>query len=131
KRHVEELDCKYELLDYKNEMLARDKELRRVAMERMIADRVAKAVADLERDRITQANAKGSSKANGCSHKTFMSGKPHPFNSTEGVVGLTRWIEKVEQVFRTCKCVEEDKVMYAASTFEGRALTWWNGNLKT
>nr|GFA68533.1 hypothetical protein [Tanacetum cinerariifolium] len=26
KRHVEELDCKYELLDYKNEMLARDKE---------------------------------------------------------------------------------------------------------
>nr|GFA90492.1 hypothetical protein [Tanacetum cinerariifolium] len=26
KRHVEELDCKYELLDYKNEMLARYKE---------------------------------------------------------------------------------------------------------
>nr|GFD53945.1 hypothetical protein [Tanacetum cinerariifolium] len=24
KRHVEELDCKYKLLDYKNEMLARD-----------------------------------------------------------------------------------------------------------
>nr|GFD48021.1 hypothetical protein [Tanacetum cinerariifolium] len=23
-----------------------------------------------------------------------MSGKPHPFNGTEGVVGLTRWIEK-------------------------------------
>nr|GFB96135.1 putative reverse transcriptase domain-containing protein [Tanacetum cinerariifolium] len=142
KRHVEELDCKYELLDYKNKMLANDKEYleigatrphrpRRVAMERMIADRLAKAVADLERDRIAQANAEGSSKASGCSHKTFMSGKPHPFNGTEDVVGLTRWIEKVEQVFRTCKCVEEDQVMYAASTFEGRALTWWNGNLKT
>nr|GFD44312.1 hypothetical protein [Tanacetum cinerariifolium] len=26
KRHMEELDCKYELFDYKNEMLARDKE---------------------------------------------------------------------------------------------------------
>nr|GFD45515.1 hypothetical protein [Tanacetum cinerariifolium] len=89
------------------------------AMERMIADRVAKAVADLERDRIAQANTEGSSKASGCSHKMFMSGKPHPFN------------EKVEQVFGTCKCAEEDKVMYAASTFEGRALTWWNGNLKT
>nr|GFD25748.1 hypothetical protein [Tanacetum cinerariifolium] len=56
---------------------------RRVAMERMIADRVAKAVTDLERDRIAQANTKGSSKASGCSHKTFMSGKPHPFNGTE------------------------------------------------
>nr|GFB61963.1 hypothetical protein [Tanacetum cinerariifolium] len=100
-------------------------------MERMIADRVAKAVAGLERDRIAQANPEGSSKASGCSHKTFMSGKPHLFNGTEGVVGLTRWIEKVEQVFGTCKCAEEDQVMYATSTFEGRALTWWNGNLKT
>ncbi|GKA86942.1 hypothetical protein Tco_0808653 [Tanacetum coccineum] len=51
--------------------------------------------------------------------RTFMNGKPHTFNGTEGVVGLRRWIEKVEQVFETCKCAEEDKVMFAASTFEG------------
>ncbi|GJU31244.1 putative reverse transcriptase domain-containing protein [Tanacetum coccineum] len=44
---------------------------------------------------------------------------------------LRRWIEKVEQVFEICKCVEEDKVMFAASTFEGCALTWWNGNVHT
>ncbi|GJR57133.1 putative reverse transcriptase domain-containing protein [Tanacetum coccineum] len=60
-----------------------------------------------------------------------MNGKPHPFNRTEGVFGLRRWIEKVEKVFEICKCVEEDKVMFAASTFEGRALTWWNGNVHT
>ncbi|GJW38168.1 putative reverse transcriptase domain-containing protein [Tanacetum coccineum] len=29
------------------------------------------------------------------------------------------------------KCAEEDKVMFAASTFEGCALTWWNGNVHT
>ncbi|GJT24451.1 hypothetical protein Tco_0894388 [Tanacetum coccineum] len=58
-----------------------------------------------------------------------MNGKPHPFNGMEGVVGLRRWIEKVEQVFEICKCAEEDKVMFAASTFEGHALTWWNGNV--
>ncbi|GJZ61097.1 putative reverse transcriptase domain-containing protein, partial [Tanacetum coccineum] len=57
-----------------------------------------------------------------------MNGKPYPFNGTEGVVGLRRWIEKIEQVFEICKCAEEDKVMFVASTFEGRALTWWNGN---
>ncbi|GJS71494.1 hypothetical protein Tco_0704335 [Tanacetum coccineum] len=52
-------------------------------------------------------------------------------NVQEGVVGLRRWIKKVEQVFETCKCAEEDKVIFAASTFEGRALTWWNGNVHT
>nr|GFA03416.1 reverse transcriptase [Tanacetum cinerariifolium] len=67
----------------------------------------------------------------GCTYKTFMNGKPHPFNRTEGVVGLRQWIEKVEQVFEICKCAEEDKVMFATSTFEGRALTWWNGNVHT
>ncbi|GJR87273.1 putative reverse transcriptase domain-containing protein [Tanacetum coccineum] len=76
-------------------------------------------------------NAGGTLNVQGCSHKNFMNGKPHSFNGTEGVVGLRRWIEKVEQVFETCKCAEEDKVMFAASTFEGRALTWWNGNVHT
>ncbi|GJZ53243.1 putative reverse transcriptase domain-containing protein [Tanacetum coccineum] len=60
-----------------------------------------------------------------------MNGKPHSFNGMEGVVGLRRWLEKVEQVFEICKCVEEDKVMFAASTFKGRTLTWWNGNVHT
>ncbi|GJS12766.1 putative reverse transcriptase domain-containing protein [Tanacetum coccineum] len=60
-----------------------------------------------------------------------MNGKPYTFNGTKGVVGLRRWIEKVEQVFETCKCAEEDKVMFATSTFEGRTLTWWNGNVHT
>nr|GEV46740.1 hypothetical protein [Tanacetum cinerariifolium] len=41
---------------------------------------------------------------------------------------LAALIEKVEQVLEICKCVEEDKVMFAASTFEGHALTWWNRN---
>ncbi|GKD33879.1 hypothetical protein Tco_1249388, partial [Tanacetum coccineum] len=70
------------------------------------------------------ADAGGDGNVQGCMHKTFMNRKPHPFNGTEGVVGLRRWIEKVEHVFKICKCAEEDKVKFAASTFEGRALTW-------
>ncbi|GKC17461.1 putative reverse transcriptase domain-containing protein [Tanacetum coccineum] len=76
-------------------------------------------------------NTGGTVNVQGCSHKTFMNGKPHSFNGTEGVVGLRHWIEKVEHVFEICKCTEEDKVMFAASTFEGRALTWLNGNVHT
>ncbi|GKA51682.1 putative reverse transcriptase domain-containing protein [Tanacetum coccineum] len=67
----------------------------------------------------------------GCSYKTFMNGKPHSFKGTEGVVGLKRWFEKMEQVFEICKCAEDDKVKFAMCTFEGRALTWWNGNVQT
>ncbi|GJY90919.1 putative reverse transcriptase domain-containing protein, partial [Tanacetum coccineum] len=36
-----------------------------------------------------------------------------------------------ELLHRMCKCAEEDKVMFAASTFVGRALTWWNENVHT
>nr|GEW46502.1 putative reverse transcriptase domain-containing protein [Tanacetum cinerariifolium] len=46
----------------------------------------------------------------------------------KGVVGLRRWIEKIEQIFEISKYAEGDKVMFATSTFEGRDLTWWNGN---
>ncbi|GJR61251.1 putative reverse transcriptase domain-containing protein [Tanacetum coccineum] len=37
----------------------------------------------------------------------------------------------MEQVFEICKCAEDDKVKFAVCTFEGRALTWWNGNVQT
>nr|GFA58857.1 hypothetical protein [Tanacetum cinerariifolium] len=78
------------------------------------------AIEEYERTRDDLGNASGSGEVNtggpvtvlGCSHKTFMNGKPHPFNGTKGVVGLRRWIEKVEQVFEICKCAEEDKTKF-------------------
>ncbi|GJR08725.1 hypothetical protein Tco_0791377 [Tanacetum coccineum] len=115
--------------------------LKKKSIKRLVEKRVAKAIEEYEKSRANldsagssggnPGNAGGTMNVHGCSHKTFMNGKPHTFNGTEGVVGLRRWIEKVEQVFETCKCAEEDKVMFAASTFEGRALTWWNGNTLT
>ncbi|GJQ97864.1 putative reverse transcriptase domain-containing protein [Tanacetum coccineum] len=106
--------------------------VKKKSVKRLVEKRVAKAIEEYEKTRANPNNAGGSGTTNaggtvnvqGCSHKTFMNGKPHSFNGTEGVVGLRRWIEKVEQVFEICKCAEEDKVMFAASTFEGRALTW-------
>ncbi|GJZ42871.1 putative reverse transcriptase domain-containing protein [Tanacetum coccineum] len=115
--------------------------LKKKSIKRLVEKRVAKAIEEYKKSRANldsagssggnPRNAGGTMNVHGCSHKTFMNGKPHTFNGTEGVVGLRRWIEKVEQVFETCKCVEEDKVMFAASTFEGRTLTWWNGNVHT
>ncbi|GJR85773.1 putative reverse transcriptase domain-containing protein [Tanacetum coccineum] len=115
--------------------------LKKKYVKRLVEKHVAKAIEEYEKSRANldsagssggnTGNARGTVNVQGCSHKTFMNGKPHSFNGTKGVVGLRRWLEKVEQVFEICKCVEEDKVMFAASTFEGRALTWWNGNVHT
>ncbi|GJW10442.1 putative reverse transcriptase domain-containing protein [Tanacetum coccineum] len=113
--------------------------MKKKSIKKLVGKRVAKAIEEYEKTRVDSSNAGGSGSAStggiavvqGCSHKTFMNRKPHSFNGTEGVVGLKRWFEKIEQVFEICKCAKEDKVMFAASTFEVRALTWWNGNVQT
>ncbi|GJW80384.1 reverse transcriptase domain-containing protein, partial [Tanacetum coccineum] len=39
---------------------------------------------------------------------------------------LTRWIEKMESVIDNSGCLANQRVKYAASSFIGKALTWWN-----
>ncbi|GJT48100.1 putative reverse transcriptase domain-containing protein [Tanacetum coccineum] len=117
------------------------KRMKQRSVERMVKKRVNEAIMEYERNRTNLQNVGGSRAANtggvfapgvhGCSYKTFRNCQPHSFKGAEGVVGMTRWFEKVEQVFGISKCGEEDKVKFAASTFEGRALTWWNGNVRT
>ncbi|GJT27818.1 putative reverse transcriptase domain-containing protein [Tanacetum coccineum] len=47
------------------------------------------------------------------------------------VVGLTRWIEKMESVFNISGCAVENQVKFATCTLLGAALTWWNGQIRT
>nr|GFB81506.1 hypothetical protein [Tanacetum cinerariifolium] len=56
---------------------------------------------------------------------------PITFHGNEGAVGLIRWIEKTEMVFTVSKCTEANKVVFAAATFQDRALTWWNSQVAT
>ncbi|GKB82915.1 hypothetical protein Tco_0949810 [Tanacetum coccineum] len=77
------------------------------SVKRIVEKRVAKAIEEYEKTRVDSNNTGGSGSANtggtvspdvqGCSYKTFMNGKPHSFSGTEGVVGLKRWFEKMEQ----------------------------------
>ncbi|GJX38886.1 putative reverse transcriptase domain-containing protein [Tanacetum coccineum] len=89
------------------------RKLKKKSVKRLVEKRVAKAIEEYEKYRANQDSA-GSSGGN--------------TGNTRGTVNVQ---EKVEQVFGICKCTEEDKVMFAASTFEGRALTWWNENVHT
>ncbi|GKC50728.1 putative reverse transcriptase domain-containing protein, partial [Tanacetum coccineum] len=109
------------------------------SIKKLVEKRMAKAIEEYEKTRADSSNAGESGSAStvgiadvhGCSYKTFMKCKPHSFKGTEGVVGLKRWFEKIEQVFEICKCTEDEKVKFATCTLEGRALTWWNGNVQT
>nr|GEW86161.1 putative reverse transcriptase domain-containing protein [Tanacetum cinerariifolium] len=49
----------------------------------------------------------------------------------EGVVGLTRWFEKLEAVFRISKCAIGSQVKFATCTLLDGALTWWNSHVQT
>ncbi|GJR74620.1 hypothetical protein Tco_0086985 [Tanacetum coccineum] len=78
--------------------------LKKKSVKRLVEKRVAKAIEEYEKTRANPGNASGSGSTNtgrtvnvqGCTYKTFMIGKPHPFNGTKGVVDLRRWIEKIE-----------------------------------
>ncbi|GJY86793.1 putative reverse transcriptase domain-containing protein [Tanacetum coccineum] len=66
-----------------------------------------------------------------CFYADFMKCQPLNFKGAEGVVGLTRWIEKMESVFHISGCAIENQVKFATCTLLGAALTWWNGQIRT
>nr|GEZ94521.1 hypothetical protein [Tanacetum cinerariifolium] len=66
-----------------------------------------------------------------CSFADFMKCSPITFRGNKRAVGLIRWIKKTEMVFTVSKCTEANKVVFAAATFQDRALTWWNSQVAT
>ncbi|GKC02831.1 hypothetical protein Tco_0994441 [Tanacetum coccineum] len=66
-----------------------------------------------------------------CYYADFMKCQPLNFKGTKGMVGLTRWIEKMESVFNISGCAIENQVKFATCTLLGVALTWWNGQIRT
>ncbi|GKD03514.1 hypothetical protein Tco_1178488 [Tanacetum coccineum] len=66
-----------------------------------------------------------------CYCADFMKCQPLNFKGTEGVVGLTRWIKKMELVFNINGCAIENQVRFTTCTLLGTALTWWNGQIRT
>nr|GEW07517.1 hypothetical protein [Tanacetum cinerariifolium] len=64
-----------------------------------------------------------------CFYADFMKCQPLNFKGTEGVVGLTRWIEKMESMFQITGCAIENQVKFATCTLLDAALTWWNSHI--
>ncbi|GJZ00537.1 putative reverse transcriptase domain-containing protein [Tanacetum coccineum] len=51
-----------------------------------------------------------------CTFQDFLKCKPQNFSGSEGVVGLTRWFEKMETVFNISNCPSKYQVKYATCT---------------
>nr|GEV75445.1 protein kinase-like domain, phloem protein 2-like protein [Tanacetum cinerariifolium] len=66
-----------------------------------------------------------------CSYSEFLKCKLLDFKGTEGVVGLTRWFEKIESVFSISNCTTSNQVKFTTCTLQDDALTWWNSHVKT
>ncbi|GJW96947.1 hypothetical protein Tco_0178755 [Tanacetum coccineum] len=110
------------------------------AIERLITDKVAKAIAT---DYATRVNAGRAGRSGGvgcqvgepavreCTFTRFMKCNPTVFYGIEGAVELCQWFKKTEMVFGISKYVEEKKVKFVAATLQGRALTWWNSHVAT
>ncbi|GJY51177.1 putative reverse transcriptase domain-containing protein [Tanacetum coccineum] len=67
----------------------------------------------------------------GCSYKEFLACNPKEYDGKGGVVVLTRWIKKMEYVHDMSGCSIDQKVKYTAGSFVGKALTWWNSQIRT
>ncbi|GKF91584.1 hypothetical protein Tco_0275285, partial [Tanacetum coccineum] len=66
-----------------------------------------------------------------CTFAGFMKCNPTLFHGTEGAVELRRWFEKTKSVFGISECAEGKKVIFAAATLQGHALTCWNDKVAT
>nr|XP_043630021.1 uncharacterized protein LOC122601318 [Erigeron canadensis] len=59
-------------------------------------------------------------------YKTFTSCNPKEFYGTEGPVGLLTWFQSMEAILNIIDYAPADRVKFAASKLQGRALAWWN-----
>ncbi|GJT27010.1 hypothetical protein Tco_0907285 [Tanacetum coccineum] len=94
-------------------------------LDQLFTQRVADVLAAIEGNRsstqgVTNTNA---TTTRTCSYKEFRSCMQGNFSGTKGVVGLTRWFEKLKSVFRVSKVEDVDNVKYDVCTMLDSELT--------
>nr|GEU61654.1 putative reverse transcriptase domain-containing protein [Tanacetum cinerariifolium] len=108
-------------------------------LQALIDRGVAAALAERDADRSRNGDNSNDSGTGGrrqmttpreCSYTDFLKCQPMSFQRTEGVVGLTRWLEKMEFVFQISNCTVACQVKFASCTLQGSALTWWNSHMR-
>nr|GFA32709.1 reverse transcriptase domain-containing protein [Tanacetum cinerariifolium] len=91
------------------------------AINNLIAQHVTEALAKYETQRNSVVNGdtshttgkgpKTMRPTRECSYKDYLNYGPLKFNGTEGVIGLTRWFERIESVSSISNCTAENQMM--------------------
>nr|GEV15195.1 reverse transcriptase domain-containing protein [Tanacetum cinerariifolium] len=68
--------------------------------------------------------------SSGCSYKEFLACNPKEYDGKGGAVVLTRWIKKMKNVQDMNGCSIDQKVKPTAGSFMGKALMWWNSQIR-
>ena len=97
--------------------------------EEIIAQRIVAALSDVTRGGVRNEANVGTART--CTYKDFMNCKPKSLHGSEGIVNLTKCIEKTESVFQISFCPDDCKLRFAACTFTDATLTWWNSHVNT
>ncbi|GKE43818.1 hypothetical protein Tco_1471102 [Tanacetum coccineum] len=100
-------------------------------LDQLIATRVAEALVAAAVTHVASTQEEtnlgsNTSQNKACNYKELCAVMHQNFHGTEGVVGLTRWFEKLESQFGISNVAEGDRVKFASSTLLDSALTWWN-----
>ncbi|GJS53508.1 gypsy type transposase [Tanacetum coccineum] len=66
-----------------------------------------------------------------CTYPDFIKCQPLNFKGIEDIIELTRWIKKMETVFRISNYFVENQIKFSTCTLLGNALTWWNSHVRT
>nr|GEV90437.1 hypothetical protein [Tanacetum cinerariifolium] len=95
----------------------------REAINNLIAQRVAEALAEYKTQRNSVVNGDTSNTTGTgprtmrptreCTYKDYLNCRPLKFNGTEGVIGLTRWFERTKSVSSISNCTAENQMMTA------------------
>ncbi|GJS21405.1 putative reverse transcriptase domain-containing protein [Tanacetum coccineum] len=107
----------------------------RTLIERGVADVLAERDADRSRNGDDSHDSgtgrrRQASTIRECTYTDFLKCQPMNFKGTEGVVGLTQWLEKMESIFHISNCIVACQVKFATFTLQGNALTWWNSHVR-
>ncbi|GJZ56030.1 hypothetical protein Tco_0611223 [Tanacetum coccineum] len=128
-------DMRREMSDMQAELLSRREQQRRARQPgpeaRILDHQDASGDADNGSHSSHEDNRRHVQTARPCYYADFVECQPLNFKGTEGVVSLTRWIEKMESVFNISGCAIENQVKFVTCTLLGAALTWWNGQIRT
>nr|GEX46275.1 hypothetical protein [Tanacetum cinerariifolium] len=94
------------------------------AINNLIAQRVAEAIAEYETQRNSVVNGDTSNTTGTgprtvrptreCTYKDYLNCGALKFNGTKGVIGLTRWFERTEYVFSISNCTSETQVKFSS-----------------